>query len=93
MSVRRLSFLQSNDSTGPPPFSRGLGDVNVLFQEFFNFLSLKVKASKNKSRLWTCFDLSWIDRFLLNYQLVGKEIGMLSLTFILLLVTVACSIS
>ena len=65
----------------------------LLFQEFFNFLSLEVKVSKNKSRLWTCFDLSWLDRFLLNYQLVGKEIGMLSLTFILLLVTVACSIS
>ena len=48
MSVRRLSFLQSNDSTGPPPFSRGLGDVNVLFQELFNFLSLEMKASKNK---------------------------------------------
>ena len=29
----------------------------------------------------------------LNYQLVGKEIGMLSFTFILLLLIVACSIS
>ena len=62
--------------------------LKLLFQEFFNFLSLEVKVSKNKSRLWTCFE-----RFIIDYQLVGKEIGMLSLTFILLLVTEACSIS
>ncbi len=57
-------------------------EINVLFQEFFNFLSLEVKVSKTSPDL---FWLSLIERFLLYYQLAGKEIdGILSLTFILL---------
>ena len=50
MSVRRLSILQSYDSTGKKHFLGGVRDLKILFQEFLNFLSLELKTSKNKSR-------------------------------------------
>lgn len=69
----------------------------LSWSKLYSYLNLEsIKDDFAHAKNQVCLDLVLdfiFEQMVLNYQLVGKEIGMLSLTFILPLATEAWSIS